>query len=52
MEKRLTKVESDGGSKSLLDGEAGLGLGGANLLLGKLWWCDWQVDTLVLYPVR
>jgi hypothetical protein len=36
----LTEVEGNSSSYCLLDGEVGLGLGLAELLLRKLWWCD------------
>lgn len=42
-----TEVESDGCCQGLLDGEASLGLGGANLLVRELWWCDWPVNMSV-----
>jgi len=38
---QLTEVESNSRSYCLLDGEVGLGLSLANLLLRELWWCDW-----------
>ena len=39
---KLTEVEGNSGGYCLLDGEVGLGLGLADLLLRELWWCDWK----------